>query len=154
MMTETGQKLPNVALLNSNGDAVNLAQLAFPCVLYAYPKADTPGCTKEGQGFSALSADFAKLGVNIYGISKDKPTKLAKFIEKYGLTVQLLSDEASDACEQLGIWVEKSMYGKSYMGIQRDSFLIDKNGVVSEIWRKVKVAGHAEAVLESAKKLG
>jgi thioredoxin-dependent peroxiredoxin len=153
-MTEIGQKLPNVALLNSNGDAVNLAQLASPCVLYAYPKADTPGCTKEGQGFSALSADFSKLGVTIYGISKDKPAKLAKFIEKYGLTVQLLSDEASDACEQLGIWVEKSMYGKSYMGIQRDSFLIDKDGVVTEIWRKVKVAGHAEAVLESAKKLG
>ncbi len=153
-MTDIGQKLPDVALLDSAGNSVNLASLLFPCVLYAYPKADTPGCTKEGQGFTALADEFAKLGVAIYGLSKDKPAKLVRFAEKYGLNVQLLSDEASDACEQLGIWVEKSMYGKSYMGIQRDTFMVNADGVVTEIWRKVKVAGHAETVLEAAKKLG
>ena len=152
-MTDIGQKLPDAALLDSAGNSVNLAKLAFPCVLYAYPKADTPGCTKEGQGFTALADEFAKLGVAIYGLSKDKPAKLVRFAEKYGLKVQLLSDEASDACEQLGIWVEKSMYGKSYMGIQRDTFMVNADGVVTEIWRKVKVAGHAEAVLAAAKNM-
>ena len=153
-MTDVGQKLPDVALVDSAGNSVNLATLSYPCVLYAYPKADTPGCTKEGQGFTALAGEFAKLGVAIYGLSKDKPAKLARFAEKYGLQVQLLSDEASDACEALGIWVEKSMYGKSYMGIQRDTFMVNADGVVTEIWRKVKVAGHAEIVLQSAQKLG
>jgi thioredoxin-dependent peroxiredoxin len=152
-MTDIGQKLPDAALLDSAGNSVNLAKLAFPCVLYAYPKADTPGCTKEGQGFTALADEFAKLGVAIYGLSKDKPAKLVRFTEKYGLKVQLLSDEASDACEQLGIWVEKSMYGKNYMGIQRDTFMVNADGVVTEIWRKVKVAGHAEAVLAAAKNM-
>ena len=152
-MTDIGQKLPDAALLDSAGNSVNLAKLAFPCVLYAYPKADTPGCTKEGQGFTALADEFAKLGVAIYGLSKDKPAKLVRFAEKYGLKVQLLSDEASDACEQLGIWVEKSMYGKSYMGIQRDTFMVNADGVVTEIWRKVKVAGPAEAVLAAAKNM-
>jgi peroxiredoxin Q/BCP len=153
-MTEIGDNLPQTMLLDSNNDAINLAQLAFPCVLYCYPKADTPGCTKEGQAFSELAAEFAASGVAIYGLSKDKPAKLTRFAEKYGLKVQLLSDEASDACEQLGVWVEKSMYGKHYMGIQRDTFLIDKDGKVAEVWRKVKVAGHADLVLTAAKQLG
>jgi thioredoxin-dependent peroxiredoxin len=152
-MTEISQTLPSVGLLDSQGQSIQLNALAFPCVLYCYPKADTPGCTTEGKDFTELAAEFAKLGVAIYGLSKDKPAKLARFAEKYGLKVQLLSDEASDACEQLGVWVEKSMYGKSYMGIQRDTFLIDKDGKVTEIWRKVKVAGHAAAVLDAAKTL-
>jgi thioredoxin-dependent peroxiredoxin len=152
-MTEIGENLPSVALIDSNGDAINLAQLAFPCVLYCYPKADTPGCTKEGQEFTDLAAEFAASAVAVYGLSKDKPAKLARFADKYDLKVQLLSDEASDACEQLGVWVEKSMYGRSYMGIQRDTFLINKDGKVAEIWRKVKVSGHAAAVLAAAKQL-
>jgi thioredoxin-dependent peroxiredoxin len=152
-MTKVADTLPAVALLDSQGQAILLDKLAFPCVLYCYPKADTPGCTKEGQAFSELAAEFGTLGVTIYGLSKDKPAKLARFAEKYGLKVHLLSDEASDACEQLGVWVEKSMYGKSYMGIQRDTFLIGKDGKVVEIWSKVKVAGHADAVLAAAKTL-
>lgn len=152
-MTEVSDHLPDVALLDSTGNAVNLNQLAFPCVLYCYPKADTPGCTKEGQGFTELADAFAAINVTVYGLSKDKPAKLARFAEKYGLKVTLLSDEASDACEQLGVWVEKSMYGKTYMGIQRDTFLIAKDGTVADIWRKVKVPGHAEAVLVAAKGL-
>ncbi len=150
-MTDIAETLPAVGLLDSQGQSITLDTLAFPCVLYCYPKADTPGCTKEGQGFTELADAFAQIGVTVYGLSKDKPAKLARFAEKYGLKVQLLSDEASDACEQLGVWVEKSMYGKSYMGIQRDTFLIGKDGKVAEVWRKVKVAGHAEAVLAAAK---
>ncbi len=153
-MTDVNDSLPGVTVLDSEENPVNLATLKGPLVLYFYPKADTPGCTKEGQEFSELSGDFAKIGVAIYGISKDKPKKLAKFIEKYGLKVRLLSDETSDATEQMGVWVEKSLYGRKYMGIERCTFLIGKDGKVAQVWRKVKVAGHAAAVLEAARALG
>jgi thioredoxin-dependent peroxiredoxin len=154
IMTDINDTLPDVDVLDSEGNTVNLAKLAAPFVLYFYPKADTPGCTKEGQGFSALSDAFAKAGITVYGMSKDKPAKLAKFAAKYGLTVSLLSDEASDATEQMGVWVEKSMYGKNYMGIERATFLVGKNGKVSKVWRKVKVADHAEDVLAAAQEFG
>ena len=152
-MTDVNDKLPVIDVLDSDGKSVNLATLPAPFVLYFYPKADTPGCTKEGQGFSALSDAFAKIGCKVYGMSKDKPAKLAKFAAKYGLTVTLLSDEASDATEQMEVWVEKSMYGRSYMGIERATFLVGNDGKVAQIWRKVKVAGHAEEVLSAAQQL-
>lgn len=152
-MTDVNDTLPAVDVLDSEGNVVNLAKLPAPFVLYFYPKADTPGCTKEGQGFSALADAFAKAGVTVYGMSKDKPTKLVKFAAKYGLTVTLLSDEASDATEQMGVWVEKSMYGRSYMGIERATFLVGKNAKVAQVWHKVKVAGHAEDVLTAAQAL-
>ncbi len=153
-MTDMNDTLPPVDVLDSEGKTVNLASLPTPFVLYFYPKADTPGCTKEGQGFSELSGAFAKAGCAVYGMSKDKPAKLAKFAAKYGLTVTLLSDEASNATEQMGVWVEKSMYGRNYMGIERATFLVGKNGKVAQVWHKVKVAGHAEAVLTAAQQLG
>ncbi len=152
-MTDIGDTLPMVTVLDSNGASLDLASLKTPFVLYFYPKADTPGCTNEGKDFSALSADFAKAGCAVYGISKDKPAKLAKFAAKYGFTVTLLSDEASDATEQMGVWVEKSMYGKLYMGIERATFLIGKDGKVVYVWRKVKVAGHAQEVLSATQNL-
>lgn len=153
-MTDMNDTLPPVDVLDSEGKTVNLASLPTPFVLYFYPKADTPGCTKEGQGFSELSGAFAKAGTTVYGMSKDKPAKLAKFAAKYGLTVTLLSDEASNATEQMGVWVEKSMYGRNYMGIERATFLVGKNGKVAQVWHKVKVAGHAETVLTAAQQLG
>jgi thioredoxin-dependent peroxiredoxin len=152
-MTDIGDTLPSVTVQDSTGASLSLADLKGPFVLYFYPKADTPGCTNEAKDFTALAADFAKIGCRVYGMSKDKPAKLVKFAAKYDLSVTLLSDEASDACEQMGTWVEKSMYGKSYMGIERATFLVGKNGKVVAVWRKVKVAGHAAAVLESAQNL-
>lgn len=152
-MTDVNHTLPAVTVADSEGNPINLAELKGPLVLYFYPKADTPGCTKEGQAFSALSDSFAKAGCRIYGVSKDKPAKLAKFAAKYGLTITLLSDEASDATEQMGVWVEKSMYGKSYMGIDRSTFLVGKDGKVKQTWHKVKVAGHAEEVFAAVQQL-
>ena len=146
-MTDIGQSLPAITVKDSSDNDVNLSGLAAPFVLYFYPKADTPGCTKEGQGFTEHMAAFQDAGCAVYGMSKDKPAKLAKFAAKYGLTVTLLSDEASDATEQMGVWVEKSMYGKKYMGIERATFLIGKDGKAVQVWRNVKVAGHVEAVL-------
>ena len=152
-MTDVNDTLPKVKLLDSAEQTVDLSAIAGPFVLYFYPKADTPGCTKEGQEFSELAGEFKKAGVAVYGISKDKPKKLAKFIDKYDLKVALLSDEASDAIEQMGAWVEKSMYGRKYMGIERCTFLVGRDGKVKQVWHNVKVAGHAAEVLEAAKAL-
>ncbi|MBL0022531.1 MAG: thioredoxin-dependent thiol peroxidase [Sphingomonadales bacterium] len=152
-MTDIGETLPTVSVKDSAGNAVALADLKGPFVLYYYPKADTPGCTNEAKDFTALAAEFRKAGVTVYGMSKDTPAKLAKFADKYGLTVSLLSDEESDATEQMGVWVEKSLYGKKYMGIERCTFLIGKDGKVARVWRKVKVKGHAEEVLAAVQGL-
>lgn len=152
-MTEPNDTLPAVTVADSDGTALNLAELKGPFVLYFYPKADTPGCTNEAKDFTALSADFARIGCPVYGVSKDKPAKLAKFAAKYGLSVTLLSDETGDATEQMGLWVEKSMYGKSYMGIERATFLVGKDGLVKQVWHKVKVKEHAADVLAAAQKL-
>jgi thioredoxin-dependent peroxiredoxin len=152
-MTVVGDTLPKVTVKDSAGADVALGDLKGPFVLYFYPKADTPGCTNEAKDFTALGRDFAKAGVTIYGMSKDKPAKLAKFAEKYGLSVTLLSDEASNATEKMGAWVEKSMYGKKYMGIERSTYLIGKDGKVVQVWNSVKVKGHAEEVLAVAKGL-
>lgn len=146
-MIDVGDTMPPVTVKDSEGRSVELAKLPAPFVLYFYPKADTPGCTTEGKDFSDLKSAFDKAGATIYGISKDKPEKLAKFAAKYDLSVTLLSDEESDATEKMGVWVEKNMYGKQYMGIERATFLVGADGKVTHIWRKVKVKGHAEAVL-------
>lgn len=153
-MTDIGDTLPKVTVRDSTGADVLLSDLQGPFVLYYYPKADTPGCTNEAKDFTALAAEFSKVGVAVYGMSKDKPAKLAKFAAKYDLAVALLSDEESDATEQMGVWVEKSMYGKKYMGIERCTFLIGTNGKVAAVWRNVKVKDHAEAVLAAAQALG
>ena len=152
-MTDIGETLPKVSVKDSAGNAVALADLNGPFVLYYYPKADTPGCTNEAKDFTALAAEFRKAGVTVYGMSKDTPAKLAKFADKYGLSVSLLSDEESDATEQMGVWVEKSLYGKKYMGIERCTFLIGKDGKVARVWRKVKVKGHAEEALAAVQGL-
>ncbi len=153
-MTDIGDTLPKVTVRDSSGAAVALGELKGPFVLYYYPKADTPGCTNEAKDFTTLAAEFSKIGAAVYGVSKDKPAKLAKFAAKYDLGVTLLSDEESDATEQMGAWVEKSMYGKKYMGIERCTFLIGKDGKVAAVWHNVKVKGHAESVLAAAQSLG
>ena len=152
-MTGIGEALPKITVKDSTGADVALGDVAGPFVLYYYPKADTPGCTNEAKDFTALAAEFSKIGVAVYGVSKDKPAKLAKFAAKYDLSVTLLSDEESDATEQMGVWVEKSMYGKKYMGIERCTFLVGKDGAVAAVWHNVKVKGHAEAVLAAAQAL-
>lgn len=153
-MTNIGDTLPKITVKDSAGTDVALADLNGPFVLYYYPKADTPGCTNEAKDFTALATEFGKIGAAVYGVSKDKPAKLAKFIAKYDLSVALLSDEESNATEQMGVWVEKSMYGKKYMGIERCTFLIGKDGKVAQVWHNVKVKGHAEDVLAAAEALG
>ena len=122
-------------------------------VLYFYPKADTPGCTSEGQDFSALADDFAAAGAVVIGISRDAVKKLDRFKAKYDLKVVLASDEPGDVTEAFGVWVEKSMYGRTYMGIERATFLVDGEGVLRRVWRKVRVKGHAAEVLEAVRAL-
>jgi peroxiredoxin Q/BCP len=124
-----------------------------PMVLYFYPKDDTSGCTREAQDFTALAGDFAAIGVSVVGVSKDTPKKHAAFTKKYGLKVGLVTDPDGAVCEAYGTWVEKSLYGRKYMGIERATFLIDGDRKIRNIWHKVKVAGHAETVLAAARAL-
>ena len=156
-MTETidiGAAAPIFSLPRDGGDTVSLADLkGKTVVLYFYPKADTSGCTKQAVGFTEHADAFEAAGAVILGVSKDPVKKLDKFKEKHSLSVTFLSDEESDVCERYGVWTEKSMYGKKYMGIERSTFVIDGQGVVREAWRKVKVPGHVEKVLESVKAL-
>ena len=134
-------------------DGGGRAILSGPTVLYFYPKADTPGCTNEAKDFTAHAEAFAKAGVTVIGVSKDPVKKLDKFKAKYDLKVTLASDEETGVTEAFGVWVEKSMYGKTYMGIERATFLIDSTGIVRRVWRKVSVKGHAEAVLAAVQSL-
>ena len=134
-------------------DGGGRATLSGPTVLYFYPKADTPGCTNEAKDFTAHADAFAAAGVTVIGVSKDPVKKLDKFKAKYDLEVTLASDEETGVCEGYGVWVEKSMYGKTYMGIERATFLIDGSGVVRRVWRKVSVKGHAEEVLAAVQAL-
>jgi peroxiredoxin Q/BCP len=153
-MLDSNDTLPDVTLIDPAGAPFTLARYAGrPLVLYFYPKADTPGCTNEAKDFSALKAEFDAAGVAVLGVSKDSPAKLAKFIAKYGLTVDLAADEGG-VCEAFGTWVEKSMYGRSYMGIARATFLADGSGTIRRVWPAVKVKGHAQEVLEAARALG
>ena len=153
---KVGDPAPAFDLPKNAGGAVRLADLLAEgkgAALYFYPRDDTPGCTKEALAFTDLAADFAALGVAVIGVSKDPVSKHDKFVAKHNLAVTLLSDAEGDVCERYGVWVEKSMYGKKYMGIERATFLIDGKGAIRAFWRKVKVPGHAEAVLEKAKTL-
>ncbi len=134
-------------------DGGGRAILSGPTVLYFYPKADTPGCTNEAKDFTAHAEAFAKAGITVIGVSKDPVKKLDKFKAKYDLKVTLASDEETGVTEAYGVWVEKSMYGKTYMGIERATFLIDGSGVVRRVWRKVSDKGHAEAVLAAVQSL-
>jgi peroxiredoxin Q/BCP len=154
MALEPGHPAPTFTLPRDGGGTVSLDTLKGQAVvLYFYPKDDTPGCTLEAQSFTAEVEAFAGAGAVILGISKDSVKKHDKFRDKYGLKIALLSDEESDVCERYGVWVEKSMYGKTYFGIERATFLIDKAGNLARIWRKVKVDGHADEVLAAARAL-
>lgn len=149
-----GDPAPDVTLTTPEGGTLTLSQLrGRPLVLYFYPKDDTSGCTREAQDFSHHKAAFDSAGVDILGVSKDPPAKHVKFAAKHNLTVSLASDEDGSVCEAFGTWIEKSLYGRKYMGIDRATFLIDKDGRIAKIWRKVKVPGHAEAVLAAAEEL-
>ena len=150
-----GDNLPDLALTAPDGSAVRPSDFAGrKLVLFFYPKDDTPGCTTENKDFSVLAADFAKAGVALLGISKDPPRKHLKFIEKHGLTAPLASDaEQGGLSDALGVWTEKSMYGRSYMGMVRSTYLVGADGRIARIWSPVKVKGHAEAVLEAARAL-
>lgn len=150
---QQGDAIPAVTVTGANDEKLALGDLTGPLVVYFYPKDDTSGCTREAQDFTALAADFAGAGVRVIGISKDSPAKHRKFTEKYTLAVELVSDEDGTACEAFGVWGEKKLYGKTYMGIERATFLFDRDGKLAQSWRKVKVPGHAEAVLEAARVL-
>lgn len=149
-----GDKAPAFSMPASGGRVVESAALSGkPFVLYFYPKADTPGCTKEACGFNEALQAFEKAGLSVIGVSRDPVKKLDAFATKYNLTFPLASDEAGHVTEAYGVWVEKSMYGRTYMGIERATFLIDAGGRIAYIWPKVKVSGHVEAVLAQASTL-
>lgn len=154
MSVNEGDKAPDFSLPTDGGGSVSLKDLKGKAVvLYFYPKDSTPGCTKEACGFRDLMPDFSKVDAEIIGVSKDSVKRHDNFKAKYELPFRLASDEDGDVCERYGVWVEKSMYGKKFMGIERATFLIDAKGKVRKVWRKVKVSGHVEEVLEAAKAL-
>ena len=148
-MLEDGMNAPVFSGAGAGGQSHSLGDYAGKwLVLYFYPKDDTPGCTTEAKDFTALAEQFSARNASILGVSKDTVAKHDKFIAKHDLEVDLISDETGEICEAYGVWVEKNMYGKTYMGIQRATFLIDPDGKIAKIWPKVRVKGHAEAVLE------
>lgn len=149
-----GDLAPDFNLPRDGGAEQSLSQLCGkPVVLYFYPKDDTSGCTLEAHDFTALKPEYDKIGVEIIGISPDKVAKHDKFKQKHELNITLVSDEEKTTLMNYGVWVEKSMYGRKYMGVERTTFLIDKTGKIAEIWHKVKVPGHAQAVLQAASKI-
>lgn len=153
-MVAEGTKAPDFTLPGDNGEKIKLSALkGHPVVVYFYPKDDTPGCTKEAIAFTGLLPEFEKLGAAIIGISPDSVAAHDKFIAKHELGIRLAADENKKVVEKYGVWVEKSMYGRKYMGVERSTFLVDAKGKIVRIWRKVKVAGHAEAVLDATKDL-
>lgn len=153
-MVQDGDKAPKFKLPGSGGTEIDLgAYKGQPVVVYFYPKDDTSGCTKEALAFTELAEAFAEAGAVVIGVSPDSAQKHDKFIAKHDLNVLLAADEDHAVSEAYGVWVEKSMYGKKYMGIERSTFLIDGKGKIAKSWRKVKVPGHAEGVLEAVKEL-
>ena len=149
-----GQPAPVLDLPTDGGGRVSLAALkGRPAVVYFYPKADTPGCTNEGKDFSALIDAFATLNATVIAVSRDSVKKLDRFKAKHDLRIILASDEDGAACEAWGVWVQKKLYGREYMGVERATFLVGPDGNIVQIWRNVRVAGHAEAVLEALKAL-
>ena len=151
---DVGDLAPSFDLPRDGGDQVSSGALTGkPIVLFFYPRDNTSGCTKEAVAFSALKSEFEALRTVVLGVSKDSVASHDKFRDKHALTVPLLSDEADDVCERFGVWKEKKMYGRAFMGIERSTFLIGSDGRIAKVWRKVKVPGHAEAVLDAARAL-
>lgn len=149
-----GAAAPDFSLPTDGGGQISLSDLrGKPVVLFCYPKDDTQGCTAENIAFSALLGEFEAAGVTVLGLSPDPVKKHDRFKAKHELTVRLLSDENHEVLEAYGVWKEKSMYGRRYMGVERTTFLIDATGTIAEVWQKVKVAGHAESVLARVKEL-
>ena len=153
-MPDVGQPAPDFTLPRDGGTTVTLSAIRpGKAVVYFYPKDDTSGCTLEAQEFTALAAAFAAAGTTVIGISKDSVKSHDKFCAKYGLGIVLVSDESTTTAEDYGVWKEKSMYGKTYMGIERSTFLIDGAGQIARVWRKVTARGHAAEVLAAAESL-
>jgi peroxiredoxin Q/BCP len=154
MTMEIGDLLPAVTLTEADGTPVDLAdRTGQPLVVFFYPKADTAGCTREAQDFSERMQAFADAGVALLGVSRDAPAKLARFAAKHALTVPLASDESGDACAAFAVWGEKMLYGRKYMGVERATFAFDPDGRLIHAWRKVKVPGHAAAVLAAVESI-
>jgi len=153
-MINEGDRAPALTVTTSDGKAIDLAAPGRPLVLYFYPKDDTSGCTREAQDFTALAKEFSAAGAAVVGLSRDPMKKHDKFIAKYDLKVPLVADEDGKVSDAFGTWVEKSMYGRKYMGMERATYLIAANGKVARAWRKVKVPGHTAEVLQAVKALG
>lgn len=154
MAVEEGEKIPAIDLTGPDGQTIGLRDfVGRPFVLYFYPKDDTAGCTREAQDFSALMPEFKALGAELLGVSRDGPIKHQKFISKYDLTVPLATDAEDKAMQAFDVWVEKQLYGKKYMGIDRSTFLFDSDGTLIRAWRRVKVPGHVIDVLEAVREL-
>jgi peroxiredoxin Q/BCP len=153
MSVDVGDRAPDFNMPSDDGNVSLKSLKGRNVVLYFYPKDDTPGCTKEACGFQDALPNFSKIDADIIGVSKDSPTRHQNFKKKYGLKFRLASDEDGSVCESFGVWKEKKNYGRSYMGIERSTFLIDGKGVIRKVWRKVKVNGHVDEVLEVAKAL-
>ena len=152
-MIDQGDRAPAVTVTASDGTSVDPSSPGRPLVLWFYPKDDTSGCTREAQDFTALAGEFERAGVKVVGVSRDPMKSHEKFIGKYALSVPLASDEDGRISDAFGTWVQKSMYGRKYMGMERSTFLIGPDGRVLRAWRKVKVPGHAAEVLEAAREL-
>ena len=152
-MLKINDKIPNFEILTDKGDFKVSNHLGKNIVVFFFPKADTSGCTAESIAFTNLQKNFEKLNCIVIGISKDNIKKQAKFREKYNLTCELGADFENNVCEQFGVWVEKSMYGRKYMGIQRATFLSNEKGIITNVWEKVKVPGHADEVLSAVEKM-
>jgi peroxiredoxin Q/BCP len=154
MRLDEGDQIPEFTLPKDGGGTVSAADLrGRNTVLYFYPKDDTSGCTKEAQGFRDALQEFSAAGAAVIGVSKDSVASHDKFKAKHGLNFALVSDTEGKLCEAFGAWAEKSMYGKKYMGIERSTFLIDRDGLIRKAWRRVKVPGHVEEVLAAVKRL-
>ena len=152
-MLKINDKIPNFEILTDKGDFKVSNHLGKNIVVFFFPRADTSGCTAESIAFTNLQKNFEKLNCIVIGISKDNIKKQAKFREKYNLTCELGADFENNVCEQFGVWVEKSMYGRKYMGIQRATFLSNEKGIITNVWEKVKVPGHADEVLAALEKM-
>ena len=153
-MVDAQDTAPDFTLPRDGGETVTLSDLrGSAVVLFFYPRDDTSGCTTESIGFSEALQEFAEAGAKVFGISKDSVKSHDKFVAKHGLTTVMLSDENGTTCEDYGVWKEKKMYGKTFMGIERSTFLIDAEGRIAKAWRKVKVPGHVAEVLEAARAL-
>jgi len=150
-MISEGERAPDLHVETSDGAGIDLARPGRHLVLYFYPKDDTSGCTREAQDFTALAEEFDKAGATVVGVSRDAMKRHEKFIGKYDLKVPLASDEDGRISDAFGTWVEKSMYGRKYMGMERSTFLIGPDGIVQKAWRKVKVPGHAQEVLDAVR---